>query len=96
MKRIIAGLVGTLLVISGAVALEGVIDRENMSLKAGPTEPGEALALVWVESLVYPSVVKEERVVSLGVRTAAPVKTVKAVFDFSPVPLNLTSNDGLA
>jgi tetratricopeptide (TPR) repeat protein len=95
MKRIIAVLVAALLAVSAAAALEGAIDRENMSLKAGPTEPGESLSLVWVEALVYPNVVRDERIVSLGVRTASPIKTVKALFDFSPTPVNLTSNDGL-
>ncbi|MCU0641675.1 MAG: tetratricopeptide repeat protein [Candidatus Margulisbacteria bacterium] len=94
MKRIIAGLIVTLLVATGALALKGGIDRENLSLKAGPTQPGEALSLVWVESLIYPSVVRDERVVSLGVRTAAPVKAVNATFDFAAAPVNLTSHDG--
>jgi tetratricopeptide (TPR) repeat protein len=96
MRSVIAGLVAALLLVNAAVAVEGGIDRENLSLKAGPTEPGEALALVWVEALVYPKTVKDERVVSLGVRTAAAVKTVRAVFDFPAEPINLTSNDNLS
>jgi Flp pilus assembly protein TadD len=96
MKRIFASLVVILLVMSAAAALEGAVDRENLGLKAGPTEPGESLSLVWIESLVYPNVVKEDRVISLGVRTAAPVKAVKARFDFNQRPVALTSNDGLS
>ncbi|MFA5114334.1 MAG: tetratricopeptide repeat protein [Candidatus Margulisiibacteriota bacterium] len=94
MKKIFAGLCSVCLLVTVAAALEGGIDRENLSIKAGPTEAGEALSLVWVEALVYPSVVKDERVISLGVRTAAPVKTVKAVFDFQNGPVALASNDG--
>lgn len=81
---------------SGVFAQEGMIDRENLSLKAGPTEAGEGLSLVWIESLVYPKVVKAERVASLGVRTASKVKSVKARFDFSGDEVSLTSNDGLS
>lgn len=85
------------LLLTGPVfAAEAVLERENMSLKAGPTLPGEGLSLVWVESLVYPKIVKDERVISLGVRTANPVNSVKALFDFSSARIELSSKDGVA
>ena len=72
-----------------------VINREDISLKAGPTNPGEKLSLVWVESYVYPKVVREERVVSLGVRTASKVASVRASFDFAEESVDLTSHNGM-
>jgi tetratricopeptide (TPR) repeat protein len=96
MRRIIAGLAAVVLLVNLAAALEEMVDRNNLSIKAGPTEPGEALSLVWVEALVYPNAVKADRTISLGVRTASPVKGVKAQFDFSKKPIELASNDNLA
>lgn len=81
--------------VSPGWAVEGGIDREDLSIKAGPTEPGESLSLVWVEALVYPKIVREEKIISLGVRTASKVKEVKAAFDFSSKQVTLTSGDGL-
>jgi len=49
-----------------------------------------------VEAFVYPKVVKGERVVSLGVRTASKIRSVKATFDFASEPIALTSRDGLS
>jgi len=72
-----------------------IIDREDLSLKAGPTKPGEAVSLVWLESYVYPKEVGDEKVISLGVRTTAKVKSVQAGFDFNQAKVALTSNDGL-
>jgi tetratricopeptide (TPR) repeat protein len=69
--------------------------QDNLSLKAGPTEPGESLSLVWVEAMVYPKLLKDERVISLGVRTASRVKRVEASFDFSPAKEVLASSDGM-
>ena len=75
-------------------AMEGIINRNELSLKAGPTEPGEKLSLVWIEALVYPKMVKTENTISLGVRTTSAVKKVKANFDFSSQTVNLVSLDG--
>ena len=69
-------------------------DRENISIKAGPTEPGEGLSIVWVESIIYPKLVDKEEYISLSVRTAASVKGVRATTDFSRKSIDLTSNDG--
>ncbi|MFA6169563.1 MAG: tetratricopeptide repeat protein [Candidatus Margulisiibacteriota bacterium] len=71
-------------------------DRENISLKAGPTEPGEGLSLVWIEAIVYPKTVKGEKVISLGIRTASRVKEVSASFDFSANPIPLSTNDNMS
>ena len=96
MKRASSWLLLVLL-LSGCVwAVEGVAGQDNLSLKAGPTEPGEKLSLVWVESFVYPKQVGDDRMISLGVRTAARVKEVRASFDFSREPLKLASTDGLS
>ncbi|MBU0630231.1 MAG: tetratricopeptide repeat protein, partial [Candidatus Margulisbacteria bacterium] len=71
-------------------------DKENISLKAGPTEPGEGLSLVWVEAIIYPKTVKDDKIISLGVRTASRVKEVQATFDFSANPINLSTNDSMS
>ncbi|MBN3032663.1 MAG: tetratricopeptide repeat protein [Candidatus Saganbacteria bacterium] len=85
------------LLLTGCVwGMENVVDQNNLSLKAGPTEPGERLSLAWVESFVYPKQVGDDRTISLGVMTASPVKEVKATFDFSRVPISLKSSDGLS
>ncbi len=89
------------LILSGAVwaigggSLPSAGQQENLSLKAGPTEPGEGLSLVWVEAMVYPKAVKDEKVISLGVRTASRVKEVKASFDFSTEKVALSTSDGM-
>ncbi len=77
-------------------ATEDVVNRENLSLKAGPTQPGEGLSLVWVEALVYPKVVRDEKEISLAVRTTAKIKSVRASFDFGAEPVDLASGDGLS
>ena len=95
MRKII-GLVVILVCCAGlAGAVDNSIDRNNLSLKAGPTEPGEKLSLVWLESFVYPKTVKDDRIVSLGVRTTAKVTAVRAKFDFADAPVLLASTDGL-
>ena len=96
MKRASSWLLLVLL-LSGCVwAVEGAVDQDNLSLKAGPTEPGEKLSLVWVESFVYPKQVSDDRMISLGVRTASRVREVRASFDFSREPLKLASSDSLS
>lgn len=96
MKKLSIGLVVVALFSSLVMAEESAFNRENLSLKAGPTEPGEQVSLVWIESYVYPKFVKDENIISLGVRTTARVKTVKASFDFSNDQIDLTSRDGLS
>jgi len=85
-----------LLLVGRVWGLEEVIDRETLSLKAGPTEPGESLSLVWVEALVYPKVVENERIISLGLRVTSKVAAVKATFDFNSDRVALSSNDGMS
>lgn len=82
--------------IGAAFSLDASSDRENISLKAGPTEPGEGLSLVWIEAIVYPKTVKGEKVISLGLRTASRVKEVLASFDFSANPISLSTNDNMS
>ncbi len=91
-------LVALLLLAGAAIGQEGLPSagqQDNLSLKAGPTEPGEGLSLVWVEAMVYPKVVRDEKVVSLGVRTASRVREVKAFFDFTSEKVSLSSSDGM-
>jgi len=89
-------LVAVVMIAAGGWGLNRpIINREDLSLKAGPTGPGEKLSLVWVEAYVYPKVVKEERVVSLGVRTASGVDSVQASFDFGKDAVDLTSFNGM-
>lgn len=75
------------------MALEEIIDQDSLSMKAGPTEPGEKLSMVWVESFVYPKIVNEDKIISLGVRTTSKVKEVRASFDFSSEVKTLSSHD---
>ncbi|MFH1386049.1 MAG: tetratricopeptide repeat protein [bacterium] len=95
MKKIGGLVLVYLLVIASSVwALEGVFDRENLSLKSGPTQPGEQLSLAWVESFVFPKSVKEDKAISLGVRTTSKVLAVMAIFDFTSKQVALSSKDG--
>jgi tetratricopeptide (TPR) repeat protein len=71
------------------------INRDEISLKAGPTQPGERLSMVWLEALVYPRVVKQEKVISLGVRLTGKVDNVVASFDFANNAVELSSDDGM-
>ncbi len=95
MKKIFTLLILSLLV-APALALEPAgISPDEISLKAGPTEPGEALNLVWLEALVYPKEVVTDRSLSLGVKLTAKVDSVTATFDFANDRIPLKSTDGL-
>jgi len=96
--RKIAVFVSLVLMVSASISWgmdRSIIDRNDLSLKAGPTDPGEGVSMVWLESYVYPKVVKEDRVVSLGVRGTSKIESVTAYFDFSQDKVALTSYDGL-
>lgn len=93
---ILALLVSMILTVSAAYGSEITgIDRDEISLKAGPTAPGEGLSMVWLEALVYPKIVKNDKVVSLGVRLTSKVKAVKVSFDFNKDEVALSSDNGL-
>lgn len=94
MKKI--WLVLWLVLLIGAVQAEEKpgFNRQDLSLRAGPTEPGEALNVVWLEAMVYPKELKNDRTISLGVKLTAPVEAVTATFDFSNDKIELTSVDG--
>jgi tetratricopeptide (TPR) repeat protein len=90
--------VGLVLVMGGSevqALSQGSGWQENLSLKAGPTEPGEGLSLAWVEAMIYPKVIKEDKMISLGVRLASKVKAVEASFDFTSQKIGLASKDGM-
>ncbi|MFC1511485.1 hypothetical protein ACFL5U_03780, partial [Candidatus Margulisiibacteriota bacterium] len=72
-----------------------VIKPEDLSLKAGPTQPGEGLSLAWLETYVYPKAVGADRLISLGIRTVSRVEAVAATFDFGKDIVALDSDDGL-
>lgn len=72
-----------------------IIKREDISLKAGPTAPGEKLSVLWIESYVYPKVLNDGQIVSLGVRLTSKIKAVVASFDFNDEQVSLSSHDGL-
>jgi tetratricopeptide (TPR) repeat protein len=95
MKKTIIWVMFILLLAVSARGIE-VVKPDSLSLKAGPTEPGEKLSLVWVESFVYPKQVSEDRIISLGVRTAGRVREVVASFDFSRKIQKLSSVDGMS
>jgi tetratricopeptide (TPR) repeat protein len=95
MRKISIWVMFVLLLAVSARGLD-VVKPESLSLKAGPTEPGEKLSLVWVESFVYPKQVGDERIISLGVRTASKVKEVVASFDFNRKSQKLASVDGMS
>ncbi|OGC23946.1 hypothetical protein A2291_05535 [candidate division WOR-1 bacterium RIFOXYB2_FULL_42_35] len=85
--------------ILGASLVVGVetldLEGETVSIKAGPTQPGENLSLLWLEAFVSPKTVKQERILNLGVRVTSKVEGVSATFDFAPKGLTLDSTDGL-
>lgn len=83
-------------VLAAEAADRSFIDQDSLSLKAGPTNPGEELSFAWLESYVYPKVLKDERTVSLGVRLASKAKAVSASFDFGTDKVPLTSYDGMS
>ncbi len=72
-----------------------IIKREDISIKAGPTAPGEKLSMLWIESYVYPKVLNDGQVISLGVRLTSKIKAVVASFDFNDEQVSLSSHDGL-
>ena len=95
-RFIIAGLLFLILPLAVMAAENQIIRREELSLKAGPTDPGEELSMVWLESYVFPkNVSSNDRVISLGVRTTSKVESVEASFDFSGKTIALSSHDGL-
>jgi hypothetical protein len=85
----------TLTAVAGGVNLP-VINPEDLSLKAGPTEPGERISMAWLEAYVYPKEVKEEGAISLGIRTTSKVERVLASFDFCRDKISLSSYDGMS
>jgi tetratricopeptide (TPR) repeat protein len=82
-------------VLGAAVKAEELVNLGEYSIKAGPTDPSEALAMAWVEAFVYPKNVKGDNIISLGVRTTSLVTKVKAHLDFSARPVALESKDGM-
>ncbi|NQT29606.1 MAG: tetratricopeptide repeat protein [Candidatus Saganbacteria bacterium] len=97
MKKISVFLVLILMLLaSAALGLEDeLINPEDLSLKAGPTEPGEELSLLWLESFVYPKKVSDDKIISLGVRLTSKINAVNANFDFSDDEVVLLSDDGM-
>ena len=96
MKKYILFVSMVLLLVSAGYGFDQpVINPEELSIKAGPTDPGEGLNLLWVESFIFPKVVKDENIISLGVRLTSKVKAVEASFDVSDEKVALSSNDGL-
>lgn len=82
---------------SAALAVEfSAINPEELSLKAGPTEPGEELSILWLESFVFPKTVNDERIVSLGVKLTSKVDSVIAKFDFNDQEIPLVSRDSFS
>ena len=71
-----------------------VIQIEDLSVKAGPTESGEGLSLLWVEAYVFPKVAKDDKMISLGVRTTKKLQAVSATFDFINSGVALETRDG--
>ncbi|OGC03005.1 hypothetical protein A3H38_04630 [candidate division WOR-1 bacterium RIFCSPLOWO2_02_FULL_46_20] len=96
MRKIAVWVFVLVLATMAAGADQSGISREDLSMKAGASEPGEALSLVWVEAYVYPKEVKEDRVISLGVRVTTKLEAVEATFDFNEKKVALTSQDGLS
>lgn len=93
-KKCLGCLLAFILLAGAGSWAESDIDRNNVSLKAGPTEAGENLSIVWVEAAVYPKVVKGDKALSLGVRLTSMVKSVSASFDFSSDKVALNSANG--
>jgi len=86
-------LLGSLMVLAEDFSF---IDPEDLSLKAGPTEPGEQLSILWLEAMAYPKVIKEDRTLSLGLQLTSKVDSVVASFDFNQDQVDLSSYDGMS
>lgn len=96
MKKIVVVTMALILGASLVMATEILnMEGESVSIKAGPTQPGEKLSLLWLEAFVSPKKVKQERILNLGVRLTSKVEGVSASFDFAPKALSLDSSDGL-
>ncbi|MCX5751631.1 MAG: tetratricopeptide repeat protein [Candidatus Saganbacteria bacterium] len=76
-KRLLLGLVLVMFLVSGAQALA----REEVSLKAGPTEPNEELTLVWVETALYPKNVGRGEDLLFSAAVTSRVESVKVFFE---------------
>lgn len=96
MKRIFLILSLSLLASMVLAAGHPSISKEDISIKAGPTEPGEEINMLWLEAFVYPKKVEWGKVVSLGVSLTSPVKEVTASFDFMDGEIPLKSGDSLS
>ena len=74
------------------------IDSQGVSLKAGPSDPMEGVAITWIESALYPKNVEKGREVFVEVKLTSKVKNVVAEFDFDAKneKATLYSEDGLS
>lgn len=92
-KTLIAALMIIGLTVSVFALDQRSMDPNELSLKAGPTEPGEQLSFVWLEAFIYPKTIKENKTVSMGVKLPNAVREVTAAFDFLKQPIPLASNN---
>jgi hypothetical protein len=96
MKKVLILLSVLLLAAMAGGTNRPIINPEDLSLKAGPTDPGEPISMAWLEAYIYPKEIREEGAVSLGIRTTAKVDKVVASFDFGTDKVSLSSYDGMS
>jgi len=73
-------------------------DPQGVSIKAGPTDPIEALSIAWVEAALYPKNVEKGKELFLEVKLTSKVKRVFAEFNLDEKNklVELYSDDGMS
>ncbi|MFA4858768.1 MAG: tetratricopeptide repeat protein [Candidatus Margulisiibacteriota bacterium] len=72
------------------------IPKENLVISAGPTNPGEELSLVWLETVAHPKTVAKGGKLSLFAVVTSKVQNVSVAFDFNQKDFLLVSTDGMS
>ncbi|MFH1760532.1 MAG: hypothetical protein ABIA63_05465, partial [bacterium] len=90
-------LIVLLLFASSAMAINITeIDRNKITFKGGPTDAREELAIVWLETILYPNHLQGGDDINLAARLTSRVDEVYVTFDFDRSnPVRLHSVDGL-
>lgn len=95
MKRVLIGLLLAAVMVTWVAAFSfDEMEAEGISLKAGPTDVTEDLAISWVESALYPKLAEKNQDIFVEVKLTSPVKAVNLKLDYEDKALPLFSEDG--
>ncbi|MDI6731643.1 MAG: tetratricopeptide repeat protein [Candidatus Margulisbacteria bacterium] len=95
-KIIISGFIMLAVVSLAWCEVDKEVDKEEVSLKAGPTQPGEGLQMAWLEAFVVPKAAAVGEKINLGVRLTSMASSVTVSFDFKQDKIKLFSEDKIA